>query len=90
MHHPRQFERKFNEHMGVSPKLYARIIRFDYVFRLKNRHPEKDWLSIALECGYHDYQHLAKEYKEFTGCTPTEFFALDQKAPERFFGDVET
>lgn len=87
---PRQFERKFKEYIGVNPKLYARIIRFDNVFRMKNKYPHKDRLSIAIYCGYHDYQHLAKEYKDFTGCTPTEFFELDTNAPERFFGDVET
>ncbi len=87
---PRQFERKFKEYIGVNPKLYARIIRFDNVFRMKNKYPHKDWLSIAVHCGYHDYQHLVREYKDFTGCTPNEFFALESNAPERFFGDAET
>lgn len=75
--------------MGVSPKLYARIIRFDQAFRMRNRYPQLDWLSIAIYCGYHDYQHLVKDYKDFTGCTPNEFYALEQLAPERFFGDVD-
>lgn len=87
---PRQFERKFKQHMGVSPKLYARIIRFDQAFRMRNRYPELDWLSIAIYCGYHDYQHLVKDYKDFTGYTPNGFYALEQLAPERFFGDVDT
>ncbi|CAN5516587.1 helix-turn-helix domain-containing protein [soil metagenome] len=86
---PRQFERKFKERMGVSPKHYARIIRFDRVFRMKNRYPEKDWLTLALYSGYHDYQHLVKEYQDFTGFTPNQFYALELKAPERRFGDVE-
>ena len=45
-----------------------------------------DWLSIALSCGYYDYQHLAKDYREFTGTTPVVFYQTDQKAPERLFG----
>ncbi|MGL6269701.1 MAG: helix-turn-helix domain-containing protein, partial [Chitinophagaceae bacterium] len=79
-------ERKFKERTGVNPKLYARIIRFDRAFRLKNSRPEFDWLRIAVECDYHDYQHLAKDYKDFTGLTPNSFHEIENKAPERSFG----
>jgi AraC-like DNA-binding protein len=83
---PRQLERKFAERTGVNPKLYARVTRFDKVFRLKNSKPMFDWLRIALECGYHDYQHLVKDYKDFTGLTPTGFHQVENNAPERTFG----
>lgn len=86
----RQFDRKFKERVGIAPKQFLQIIRFDKAFRMKNRQPNLDWLSIAIRCGYHDYQHLAKDYKEFTGYTPPIFFALDNQAPERVFGDSET
>lgn len=86
----RQFDRKFKEYIGINPKLYSRIARFDNAFRMKNRFPNKDWLTIAIHCGYYDYQHLVKEYKDLTGLTPNEFYLLDTKGPERFFGDVET
>lgn len=86
----RQFDRKFKEYTGISPKHFLQLIRFDRAFRMKNRLPKKDWLSIALHCGYHDYQHLAKDYKEFTGCTPVQFFEIDNDAPERTFGEAET
>lgn len=82
----RQLERLFKERTGVNPKLYERIIRFDKAFRLKNSQPRFDWLRIAVECGYHDYQHLSKAYKDFTGLIPTGFHALEEKAPERLFG----
>jgi len=83
---PRQFERKFRERIGVSPSLLARIARFDKAFQMKNAQSEKDWLSIAVQCGYYDYQHLARDYKDFTGLTPASFFQLDNQAPERIFG----
>lgn len=85
----RQFDRLFKERVGISPKLFLQIIRFDKAFRMKNRFPEKDWLAIALHCGYHDYQHLVRDYKAFTGYTPKQFFVLDNNAPERSFGDAE-
>lgn len=85
----RQFDRKFYELLGINPKRFLRIIRFDKAFRMKNRFPERDWLTIAVHCGYHDYQHLAKDYKEFTGLTPSQFFEFDNKGPDRVFGVSE-
>lgn len=85
----RQLDRKFQEWIGLSPKLFLQMARFDRAFRMKNRSPEKDWLSIALQLDYHDYQHLAKDYKLFTGYTPKQFFEIDNLAPERLLGDAE-
>jgi len=82
----KQLERKFKERTGINPKLYERIIRFDNTFRFKNANPDLDWLRIAMECGYHDYQHLVKEYKDFTGLNPNAFHDIENKAPERNFG----
>ncbi|MBD2755270.1 helix-turn-helix domain-containing protein [Spirosoma validum] len=82
----RQFERKFKERMGIPAPQLARIARFDKAFMMKNAQPEQDWLSIALQCGYYDYQHLVREYKTITGLTPPSFFQLDNQAPERLLG----
>lgn len=87
---PRQFERKFKERTGINPKLLCRIARFDKAFRLKNLYPQMDWLRIAIECEYHDYQHLVKDYKDFTGLTPVAFHEIENKSPERTFGLAET
>ena len=86
----KQFYNLFVQRMGISPKLYARIARFDQTVKLKNAQPAKDWLSVALEYGYHDYQHLVRDYKEFTKLTPTEFIQKESSAPERAFGNAET
>lgn len=86
----KQFYNLFVQRVGVSPKLYARIARFDQTVKLKNAQPQKDWLSIALEYGYYDYQHLVRDYKEFTRLTPTEFSQKESHAPERAFGNAET
>ena len=81
----RQFIRRFEEQVGVRPKLFQKINRFDRAYRLKNNHPHLDWLYIALACGYYDYQHLAKDFKEFTGLTPTAFYEIEKASPERIF-----
>ncbi len=80
------FERRFRQQMGVSPKLFARIIRFDRAVSLKEADPNLDWLSIAFQMGYTDYQHLAKDFKQFGGATPVGFIRDDATAPERRLG----
>jgi AraC-like DNA-binding protein len=82
----KQFKRKFNERTGINPKTFTRIIRFNKAFNIKNGFPERDWLQIAVDCGYYDYQHLAKDYKDFTGLTPVEFHLLESKSPENVLG----
>jgi AraC-like DNA-binding protein len=86
----RQLYRLFLEREGVSPKLYARIARFENAMRLKNAQPTKDWLTVALELGYYDYQHLVRDFREFTQLTPNEFLLRDGHSPERTFGVAET
>jgi len=68
---PRQFERKFNEHVGVGPKLYTRIGRFYKALQYKERNPGVDWATIAFQFRYSDYRHLAKDFREFSNVTPT-------------------
>ncbi len=82
----RQFIRKFEDRIGVSAKTFERIIRFDKAYRLKNRHPEYDWLLIAVSCNYHDYQHMVKDFKDFSNLTPCSLYKLELNAPERSFG----
>jgi AraC-like DNA-binding protein len=67
---PSQFERKFQLQNGISPKFFSRICRFYRAFELKTLHPRLDWLSIAVRTGYTDYQHLVKDFIQFSGNTP--------------------
>ena len=82
----RQFIRKFEERIGISPKQFDRIARFDKAYRMRNQYPALDWLSIAIACGYYDHQHFAKDCKELTYLSPTAFFEQEQKAPEYALG----
>jgi AraC-like DNA-binding protein len=70
----RSFERKFMEQVGISPKLYSKLLRFNEAMMLKSMHPRKSWTSIAHECNYYDQMHLIKDFKQFSGYTPTDFF----------------
>lgn len=83
-----QFERKFRTQVGVSPKLFARIVRFGRAFSLKEARPDLDWLSVALETGYTDYQHMVKDFKQFSGTTPTLLLKQNNNSPEKWLGLV--
>ncbi|WP_370583305.1 helix-turn-helix domain-containing protein [Pedobacter sp. ASV28] len=84
----RQFNRKFIERIGISPKAFLKIKRFDQAYRMKNNATDMSWFKIAIDCGYEDYQHLSKDYKMLTGLTPSAFFAME--SPERLLGLEET
>jgi AraC-like DNA-binding protein len=83
---PRQLERKFDERIGISPKTFLRISRFSQSYWLHLKYPNLNWHNIAMTCGYTDYQHLAKEYKEFANATPTSFFKEESSSPGRILG----
>jgi AraC-like DNA-binding protein len=82
----RQFIRNFEERIGISAKKFERIIRFDKAYRMKNNCSTYDWLYIAIACDYHDYQHMVKDFQEFTNFTPPSLYELEKKSPERNFG----
>ena len=82
----KQFKRKFNERAGINPKTFARIIRLNKTYNFRNARPNWDWLKVAIECNYYDYQHLVKDYYHFTGFNPNELHQLELKSPESRLG----
>lgn len=67
----RQFERKCKEKIGIPPKLYARITRFSRAYRMREVNPTFSWTGLAHSSGYFDQMHMIRDFKEFTGVTPT-------------------
>jgi AraC-like DNA-binding protein len=66
----RQYERRVNDIMGYSPKVFSRLVRFSKAYRLKERQPQLSWTNIAHTCGYFDQMHLIRDFKQFTGALP--------------------
>jgi AraC-like DNA-binding protein len=83
---PRQLERKFDERIGVGPKTFLKLCRFNLSYWMHLSDPSQSWSNIAYACGYSDYQHLVKDYLEFSSTTPTRFFSEERKAPGRVLG----
>jgi AraC-like DNA-binding protein len=69
----RHFERRFAEHMGLAPKLFARVARLNYVVRLKAEQPALTWVQISQDAGYFDQTHLVKDFKAMAGAPPGAF-----------------
>lgn len=68
----RQLERNFKKYIGLSPKEYSNIIRFQYALSIiKNSNRGRSLLDIAFECGYYDHSHLTNEIKRNTGLLPS-------------------
>ena len=79
---PRQFNRTFTERIGVGPKLYARLVRYHRAYLFKTAHPAMAWPTIAIENGYTDYQHLVRDFRQFTEATPNSWLREDAASPE--------
>lgn len=69
----RQLERLFKKYVGLSPKYYARIIRFNYIFKLIQAH-DTPWADIVYQAGYYDQSHFIRNFKAFTGEDPSSYF----------------
>lgn len=68
----RRFTRLFTLQVGMTPKLYARIQRFQRVLEVMQGPAAHDWTTMAQDCGYFDQSHLIRECRSLSGFTPTE------------------
>lgn len=69
---------QFRQHVGLSPKLYARICRFRRATAALSQAP--DWAQLAAECGYFDQSHLIHDFQELAGSTPERFHFSNRPA----------
>jgi AraC-like DNA-binding protein len=79
----RQLENLFKINIGLSPKLFARIIRFSYIFQLLQEN-NQSWCSLAYEAAFYDQSHFIRNFKNFTGENPSDY-AFDEKSMANFF-----
>ena len=80
---PRQFDRKFKEYAGFSPKTYLRLIRLGKA--IKQHKSDKSLTQIAYECGYYDQSHFIHDLKTFTGYHPGFYFSGKAEGTEYLY-----
>jgi methylphosphotriester-DNA--protein-cysteine methyltransferase len=76
----RHFIAQFRHEIGVSPKVFARMLRFGRVVRAI-RAGQTDLADLAIASGYYDQSHLNRDVREFAGTTPGEL--LESLLPDR-------
>ncbi len=80
----RQLERRFATTVGLSPKQLAKIIRLQHTLKNLEQKQFTNLASLAVEHGYFDQAHFIKDFKEFTGMTPKQFYADSLKMSALF------
>jgi AraC-like DNA-binding protein len=79
----RQLENLFKKYIGLSPKFFMRIIRFNYIFKLVQDN-NQSWSGLAYEASYFDQSHFIRNFRDFTGENPSDY-AFDEKNMANFF-----
>jgi len=80
----KQFERIFARDIGISPKQYLKIIRFQFAIFQKQQNPKLDLEELSFLSGYFDQSHFINDFKSLSGLTPRQFFT-DNDACSDFF-----
>jgi AraC-like DNA-binding protein len=71
----RRFSRVFSEQVGLTPKLFQRVRRFQRLIDSFPSNKKVDWSGTAIDAGYYDQAHLIHEFHAFTSITPGAFLA---------------
>ena len=79
----RQFIELFSSHVGLTPKVFGRILRFQRARVLAEKFQTPQWAELALSCGYFDQSHLINDFQEFSGSTPGTYFLQQHQRDAR-------
>jgi len=63
----------FHKHVGIGPKYYSRLMKFQTVLAALELQQKLNWTWIAQDCGYYDQAHFINEFRQFSGLTPTSY-----------------
>lgn len=70
-----RFIQLFHDQVGLSPKAFCRVRRFQHVLQTVHGSSDVDWAQVALECGYYDQPHFIHDFRSFSGLTPSQYLA---------------
>ena len=69
----KHFTEMFRRQVGVTPKSYLRLMRFQKSVQIIDDADKIDWGTVALECGFYDQAHFINDFKHFSGFTPEQY-----------------
>jgi AraC-like DNA-binding protein len=76
-----RFIRRFEDAVGIGPKRYARVLRFNALLPRIAAGAPPDWAQTAADGGWYDQSHLIHEFKRLAGLTPTAYAPLHAAQP---------
>lgn len=85
----RQLERLFSEKIGLSPKQLSKIVRLQSALKSMLKDEKSKLTTVAYEADYYDQAHFNKDFKEFTGLTPKQFFSNNLKLSGLFYKETQ-
>ena len=75
---PRTLQRRFADAVGISPRMLASVIRFRRVFAALQEPGVTSWTDAAQAAGYFDHPQMARDFRRFLGCSPSEFLRAER------------
>lgn len=79
----RRFIQLFEAEVGLTPKVYCRIRRFQRLLRYLSKGPQRTGADLAAACGYCDQAHLIHDFRAFSGLTPTAYLVSRARGARR-------
>ena len=80
----RRFIQVFKSEVGMTPKLFSRIQRFQQTRTVIQQNASPNWATLALDLGYFDQSHLIREFLEFSGLSPTDYLKRRKRFIEHY------
>ncbi|NOT51618.1 MAG: helix-turn-helix transcriptional regulator [Chitinophagaceae bacterium] len=75
----KQFKRRFNNSVGINPKLFSRLVRFQHILQCMDN-SKVALLDTAIQTGFYDEAHFIKEFMNFTGKTPSSYIDENKRS----------
>ena len=71
----RRFSQVFREHVGLTPKTWCRLQRFQHAIHQLHAGIQVPWAELALDCGFYDQSHFANDFRAFSGIDASTYSA---------------
>jgi AraC-like DNA-binding protein len=81
---PRTLERRFLNEVGLTPKMYQRVVRFRRAFQMLGQAGKGTWAQVAIRAGYYDQAHLIRDFRRLAGTPPRDFFGRKPALAQAF------
>ena len=82
----RHLARRFQQTVGIGPKLLSRLVRFQSVFSVIRDEQPSHLTALAMRCGYFDQAHFVREFREFAGVPPSAYLDDAHQLSDHFTG----